>query len=78
MSGDDQAGDGGDKPPGRGAFTVRVTLRAVGPGPPAIIRLRRWLKTALRSWGLRAVALEEVVPDAERANNEHLTRRKPR
>jgi hypothetical protein len=39
-----------------------VTLKAEGPGPPAILRLRRWLKHALRCHGLRAVRVEELPP----------------
>jgi hypothetical protein len=40
-----------------------VELRAEGPGPPAIIRLRAWLKTALRCHGLRAMSVQEVPAD---------------
>ncbi len=43
----------------------RVVVRAVGADGPAIIRLRRWLKQGLRSWGLVAVSVEEMKP----ANN---------
>ena len=41
----------------------RVTLRAEGHGPPAIVRLRRWLKAALRSHGLRCVSAVEINLD---------------
>jgi hypothetical protein len=37
-----------------------MTLKAEGPGPPAILRLRRWPKHALRCHGLRAVRVEEL------------------
>lgn len=43
---------------------VRVTLQADGPGPPVEVRLRRWLKAALRAWGLRCVRVEPA--DVER------------
>jgi hypothetical protein len=42
----------------------KVILQAVGAGPPAEVRLRCWLKTALRAHGLRAVSVEEVVVNA--------------
>lgn len=32
---------------------VQVSLKAEGQGPPVAIRLRRWLKAALRGYGLR-------------------------
>jgi hypothetical protein len=38
----------------------RLTLRATGDGPPAIIRLRRFLKAALRGYGLRCLSVEEM------------------
>jgi hypothetical protein len=38
-----------------------VELRAAGPGPPAVIRLRRWLKAALRQHGLRCVSVREAT-----------------
>jgi hypothetical protein len=40
--------------------TYRVTVAAAGAGPPAIVRLRRFLKALLRSAGLRAVKVEEL------------------
>jgi hypothetical protein len=43
----------------------RVSLRAEGEGPPAVIRLRSFLKVALRAFGLRAVAVEELPGPAE-------------
>jgi hypothetical protein len=36
-----------------------VVLRAEGAGPPAVVRLRRWLKAALRQHGLRCVSVAE-------------------
>lgn len=42
------------------AERYRVTVEAAGAGPPAIIRLRRFLKTLLRIAGLRAVAVEDL------------------
>jgi hypothetical protein len=39
----------------------RVTLTAEGDGPPAVVRLRRLLKAALRTYGLRCLAV--VPPD---------------
>jgi hypothetical protein len=42
-----------------------VELRAEGAGPPAAIRLRRWLKACLRSYGLRCVSVEEVRTPAQ-------------
>jgi hypothetical protein len=38
----------------------RITIRAEGQGPPAIIRLRRFLKALLRVAGLRAVEVLEM------------------
>jgi hypothetical protein len=48
----------------RSADAFLVELRAGGEGPPAVIRRRKWLKTALRQHGLRAVRVEEV-PQAD-------------
>ena len=45
--------------PGPGSV-YRVSVRATGPGPPAATRLRRFLKCALRAFGLRWVAVEVV------------------
>jgi hypothetical protein len=42
-----------------------VVLRAEGAGPPVAIRLRRWLKTALRSHGLRAISVREATTAAQ-------------
>ncbi len=36
----------------------RIDVRAVGPGPPVAIRLRKFLKLALRGYGLRCVGVE--------------------
>jgi hypothetical protein len=41
----------------------RITGRAEGAGPPAAIRLRRFLKGLPRAAGLRAVRVEEL-PDS--------------
>lgn len=38
----------------------RLTFRAEGDGPPAILRVRRLLKAALRGYGLRCEAVEEI------------------
>lgn len=38
-------------------FTIQ--LRSEGPGPPAIVRLRRALKAMLRMFGLRCVGVRE-------------------
>ena len=50
---------------GEGGMTDRpaytVTLRATGDGPPAAVRLRRFLKAALRQYGLRCIGCEEVT-----------------
>jgi hypothetical protein len=37
-----------------------VQFRSNSDGPPAELRLRRLLKLALRSFGLRAVSVEEM------------------
>lgn len=37
---------------------VRIELRAIGAGPPTQIRVRRLLKCALRSFGLRCTKVE--------------------
>ncbi len=39
-----------------------IVVRPEGDGPPAEIRLRRFLKTALRSYGLRCTAIG-IGPD---------------
>ena len=38
-----------------------VTLRPTGEGPPGPIRLRRFLKCALRSFGLRCIGCEPAA-----------------
>ena len=45
-----------------------ITVVAAGAGPPLTIRVRRWLKNALRSYGLRAVSctLTESLDDPPR------------
>lgn len=45
---------------GAGQFAYSLTLKATGEGPPAIIRLRHFLKAALRQYGLRCIACEEL------------------
>lgn len=45
---------------------ILVRLRAEGPGPDAAVRLRRWLKQALRTAGLRAVSVEPSPPPPPR------------
>ena len=37
-----------------------IILKAEGAGPPVAIRLRRFLKGALRNYGLRCVQIGEV------------------
>ena len=44
-------------------LTVRLTLRALPCEVPAIHRLRRLLKMALRSYDMRCESIEEVEPD---------------
>lgn len=39
---------------------IDVSLRAEGPGPDIAIRLRRFLKGALRGYGLRCTAIAAV------------------
>ena len=39
---------------------VRVIIRALPDDAPASVRLRRWLKLGLRTFGLRCVSVEEV------------------
>ena len=46
--------------------TFTITVRATGPGPETIIRLRRGLKMLLRSCGLRAVDVREVKATNEK------------
>lgn len=41
-----------------------VELRAEGPGPPAYVRLKRWLKASLRAYGLRCTRAEQL-PDVQ-------------
>ena len=47
-----------------------IILRAEGAGPPVAIRLRRWLKAALRGYSLRCVSVrlieDPVMPIAGR------------
>jgi hypothetical protein len=42
----------------------RITVRAEGPGPPAEIRLRNFLRGLLRRAGLRAVQVVEAADEA--------------
>jgi hypothetical protein len=49
--------------PDQGQPVYRLTLRAQPGAVPPVVRLRRLLKTALRSFGLRCLAVEEVRPD---------------
>ena len=44
-----------------------LTFRAEGQGPPVAIRVRRLLKAALRSYGLRCIS--HVHPDDKPAAN---------
>ncbi len=39
-----------------------ITLQAEGPGPHTEIRVRRFLKSALRAYGLRCVRVSENGP----------------
>jgi hypothetical protein len=48
--------------PNAGKIIFSVDLRAEGQGPPVEIRLRRFLKCALRSFGLRAVEVRQTQP----------------
>jgi hypothetical protein len=41
-----------------------ITLEADGAGPPVEVRLRKWLKTCKRFYGLRCTRVEPAV-DAE-------------
>lgn len=44
----------------------RLTVRPIGPAdPPPAIRLRRFLKLALRGFGLKCIDVEEVTPTAK-------------
>lgn len=46
----------------------RLDLEAVPDfGAPAVIRLRRFLKAALRAYGLRCTSAVELHPDGEEA-----------
>ena len=46
--------------------TFALTLQAVpGSDVPAIIRLRRFLKAALRGYGLRCIRAEEIHPETD-------------
>jgi hypothetical protein len=45
---------------------LRVTLKAEGEGPPVALRWRRFLKAALRSYGLRCTRLEFLDLPTER------------
>jgi hypothetical protein len=48
----------------------RVTLRTVpGCGTPVNVRLRQFLKSAIRAWGLKAIEIEEVK--AAEASGDH-------
>jgi hypothetical protein len=44
-----------------------LTFRAVGPGPEPAIRVRRLLKAALRSYGLRCISLADHAEPAEQS-----------
>lgn len=39
----------------------RLTLRASADGPPAIVRLRHFLKMALRAYGLKCLTAEQIA-----------------
>lgn len=45
----------------------RLTICAAGDGPPLDVRLRRFLKSALRAHRLRCVSIERFPPSAEAA-----------
>jgi hypothetical protein len=63
-------------PPGQ--FTI--TLEAAGIGPPLAVRVRRFLKHALRSYGLRAVPPPSPVgspPMTTTADQQRVGRQKP-
>lgn len=49
----------------------RVTLQATGSDVPAVVRLRRFLKMALRGYGLRCLDVEEVNPPPRPAAPSH-------
>jgi siroheme synthase (precorrin-2 oxidase/ferrochelatase) len=59
---------------------IQVTLTATGNGPPLAIRVRRFLKAALRGYGLRCTSIEEMptrassVDQGERTNPVTVTR----
>lgn len=60
--------DGEQRPPDEAS----VTFRAVGPGPPLVIRVRRMLKHALRECGLRCTSVNSLKPhDPGEEDHEH-------
>jgi hypothetical protein len=54
-----------DRPP-QPEFLLR--LRALPNGVPVVLRLRKFLKLALRAFFLKCVSAEELPPDAAEAN----------
>jgi hypothetical protein len=43
-----------------GPQAVRLTVRPLPDDAPAAVRLRRWLKLGLRTFGLKCLSVEEV------------------
>lgn len=55
-----------------------LVLAPVGPGPPAAVRLRRFLKLALRGHGLRCIRIElQEEVDDEQGNDQGRQRADP-
>lgn len=40
--------------------SFKIVVHAEGDGPPVSVRLKRFLKSALRGWGLRCSSIEAV------------------
>jgi hypothetical protein len=53
-----------------GGQRYRVVLEALGDDVPPHVRLRAFLKSALRAWGLRCRSVEELPPSRVQALRE--------